>query len=142
MVVDEPLSESKRLEYQEANNWWRTLSGMRRRDIALFTGGQGAVLAIIGSDLLDLNPDGWALSAIALLISVVGFNNEQRLYLYLRWFRGRAKDIEIGHGMSLISDAHAAVLESKATLGSTLAFQAYYLVIGLCWVGLWFANLW
>ena len=139
-IDDVDLKESERLEYQQANDWWRTISQMRRRDIGLFTALQGAVLTIIGKKLLHLEADGFALSFIAFLIAILGFNNERRLYLYLYKFRGRAIAIEQKHNMSLLSEATSAVQKLRFTLGSTFAFRVYYGIIAIGWIVLWIAN--
>lgn len=113
---------------------------MRRRDIALFTGGQGAVLAIIGKELPNLGPDGWTLSAVAFLIALVGFNNERRLYRYLDGFRARAEELESDYGMALLKTARDSVRELKMTVSSTKAFQGYYLIIAIGWILVWIVN--
>ncbi len=135
------LTEAQRIEYGEANDWWRTLSQMRRRDIALFTGGQGAVLAIIGGELLNFGPEDWALSLVAFLIAIVGLNNERRLYAYLKAFRNRAERIEADHGMHLVSNAQRALSNLNRSVSSSSAFQLYYGIIAASWVLLWMANI-
>ncbi|MBA7680979.1 hypothetical protein ES703_89305 [subsurface metagenome] len=134
------LTSGEKLEYEQANNWWRTLSQMRRRDMMLFTAAQGAVLAIIGRELLTLSPGGYALSIIAFLFAVIGFFNERRLYRYLDEFRNRAKAIEYKYKMTLLTSAHEKVKKQRFSLPSTLAFSAYYAIIGVGWVVLWILN--
>ena len=135
------LKESEKLEYLQANEWWRTLSQMRRRDIALFTALQGAILTIVGKNLLTLEIDGFALSIIGFLIAIIGFNNEYRLYAYLFNFRKRAIEIEKNHNMSLLYYSHRIVREKRFMLGSSLTFRIYYTIIAIGWVLLWVTNI-
>jgi hypothetical protein len=88
------IKESEKLEYAQSNEWWRTLSSMRRRDLALFTAIEGAILTILSAQLLNLQTDGIILSIIGFIVSLLGLNNERRLYRYLFRFRERAIDIE------------------------------------------------
>ena len=131
------MQDSEKLEYTQANEWWRTLSQMRRRDIALFTGAQGAILALIGDQLPDkLQADGYGLTAIAFIVALIGINNERRLYGYLRGFRKRAQDIETKYRdneMSLIGSARKQVAGLSKTLGSSKAFLIYYGIIAVGW---------
>ena len=140
-IIETKLKDSESLEYQQANDWWRTLSQMRRRDIALFTALEGAVLTIIGKNLLKLTADGFALSFIAFFIAIIGFNNERRLYLYLYKFRERAIKIEQNNNMSLLSDTTEAARSLRFSLGSTFAFRSYYAIIAIGWIFLWIVNL-
>jgi hypothetical protein len=78
---------SAEVEYQQAHEWWRHLSTMRRQDLAMFAAIQGAALSIIGDQLLALNPTGAGLSIIAFLVAVMGLNNERQLHVHLLGFR-------------------------------------------------------
>lgn len=134
---------SEKLEYEQANEWWRMLSQTRRRDMMLFTGAQGAVLTIIGADLLALGPDQYALSAVAFVIALIGLNNEHRLYRYLAEFRERGMRIEKKHGMSLLTRATREVKQQRGrvrSVRSTLAFKGYYVLIAAGWLALWIIN--
>jgi len=133
-------TQSEKLEWEQANEWWRMLSQMRRRDMMLFTAAQGAVLTIIGVNLLALGPDGYALSALAFLIALIGLNNERRLYRYLSEFRARGIRIEEQYGMLLLTKATEKVKKPRGSVRSTIAFQAYYASIAVGWLALWIIN--
>ena len=136
------IPESEKLEYEQANEWWRTLSQLRRRDMGLFTAAQGAVVAIIKSNLLTMGVDSFVLSAIAFIIALIGLNNEIRLYTYLRTMRARAMKIEGRHRMGLLRSATAAVRDLRWTGRSSRVFAAYYTIIGAGWLLVWAINIW
>ncbi len=135
------LTSAEKTEYEQANEWWRTLSQLRRRDIALFTAAQGAVLTILKGELLALKPYGYALSAIAFFIAVIGVNNERRLYRYLHIMRARAMAIEKEHGMSLLTAPVLDIKKLRFSLGSSVAFSLYYGLLGVGWLLLWAMNI-
>lgn len=130
-------------EYREANTWWRTLSNMRRRDIAFFTAAEAAILTIIGKDLLALSSAYAILSCMGFVIALIGINNERRLYSYIQGFRKRAEEIEENDDGPMFS-IHYAREKVKGlqgtTIPSTIAFQIYYTLFALAWVAIWFLN--
>ena len=129
-------------EYGEANEWWRRLSRMRRRDLAFFTAIQGGAVSIIGSSLLALPAHGVALSIIAFLSAVVGLSNDRRLYAYIVGFRNRAMAIEsVYDDLSLISTAQRQVQNTRFVMGSAVAFGGFYFVIAIGWILVWILNL-
>jgi hypothetical protein len=134
-------NESYAVEYEQANEWWRCLSAMRRHDIFLFTGVQGGVLTIIGNNLLSMSPRDIVLSIIAFVVSLIGLNNERRLYSYLQGFRARAIEIERLVGMSLIQSGTQQVGKTRATVSNTIAFSAFYALMATGWIVIWAINL-
>jgi len=135
------LSEAERAEYQEANIWWRTLSDMRRRDIALITASQGAILAIIKEQVIGFKFDlfSYAFGGLAVAIALLGVLNERRLYSYLRFFRARGIQIEKAHGMRLMTDATEGTVAATPWKSSPL-FQAYYWLLACLWTVLLLIN--
>ena len=122
-------------EYGHALGWWRDISQMRRRDIALFSGGQGAAIIFVGRDIDLIGLDIWAVAVLAFLLALIGLNNEYRLASYMNAFRERAKDIERdSHGMLLVTTALADRDKLRFKFASQYVFQFYYLIIIVGWL--------
>ncbi|MBI5839114.1 MAG: hypothetical protein HZB19_03345 [Chloroflexi bacterium] len=127
-------------EYEEANEWWRTLSKMRRQDMTLFITLQGAVVTVIGPQLLHMDPKSIVLSIFAFSSTLLAFNNERRLYGYLYGFRQRALEIEKKRGMALIKSGLNEVGRKKILMRSSVSISWYYALIAICWIVLWILN--
>jgi hypothetical protein len=136
------INESVMLkEYEEANEWWRTLSRMRRQDMTLFITIQGAIVTVIGLQLLNMDPKSIVLSIFAFSSALLAFNNERRLYGYLYGFRQRALEIEKKTGMELIKMGMKEVARKRIIVRSSISFSFYYALIALCWVAIWLLNI-
>jgi hypothetical protein len=130
--------DTEKLEYKQANEWWRTLSTMRRRDIAFFTAIEVAIITIIRTQLLNLQVEGIILSIIGFFIALIGLNNEYRSYKYLCGFRERARQIEEKQEMTLISSTQNLVSNSQFhKMNTSSAFRLYYALIAVIWLVLW-----
>jgi hypothetical protein len=132
---------SPEVEYQQAHEWWRHLSTMRRQDLAMFAAIQGAALTIIGDRLLSLDPAGSALSIIAFLVALMGLNNERQLQAYLQGFRSRAIAIENLYGASLIKLGIEQAGRTCVLVPTHAAFGFYYAILAIGWIIIWIANI-
>ena len=128
------------VEYEQAHDWWRHLSNMRRQDLALFTTIQGAALTIIGDQLLSLKPPNLALSVIAFLSALIGLNNERRVYAYLVGFRERALELEKLHGASLMDRGIKEAQNTPLLVNTQVAFGFFYLLLLAGWILIWILN--
>jgi hypothetical protein len=127
-------------EYQAALEMFRHFSNIRRHDLAFITTAQGAVLAIIAKDILNMGLAFFLLSLIAAFLLVTGLNNERRLTAYMRGYMKRAKEIEHNSGMTLLSHGHAEVTRSRCLLSNAVTFPLYYAVFLLTWLLIWIVN--
>jgi hypothetical protein len=129
-------------EYEQANEWWRGISQMRRHDLAAFTALEGAVVTIVGDRLVHrMDIRDVLLVVIAFIIAAIGFNNETRLYAYLTAFRTRAAELEAAHGLKLLTQAHNSVEAKRYILSSSSTFAAYYALIAFGWVAVLIYNI-
>jgi hypothetical protein len=130
--------DTEKLEYKQANEWWRTLCNMRHRDIVFFTAIEVAIITVLRTQLLNLQVEGIILSIIGFFIALIGLNNECRLYKYLCGFRERARQIEDNQEMTLISKTQYLVGNSMfQKIKSSLVFRLYYAFIAAIWLVLW-----
>ena len=128
------------LEYEQANEWWRQISRMRRQDLALFTAIQGGIITVIGDKLSSMDAKSFILSLMGFCAAAIWFNNERRLYSYLYGFRHRAIEIEKKHGMALIKIGQDEVKATKFLLPSRIGFSIYYALVVIGWVVIWILN--
>lgn len=128
------------IEYEQAHEWWRHLSNLRRQDLALFTTIQGAALTIIGDQLLSLKPANLALSVVAFLSALIGLNNERRVYAYLVGFRERALELERLHGASLMGRGVREAQNTQLLVKTQVAFAFFYLLLLAGWILIWVLN--
>lgn len=129
-------------EYEQANEWWRQISQMRRHDLAAFTALEGAVVTIVGDKLVgQLDVRDVILVIIAFIIAAIGLNNEARLYAYLTAFRARATEVESDHNLLLLTQAQKSVDSKPYILSSSLTFAAYYALIAVGWLGVLIFNI-
>lgn len=138
---EDNITTAETLEYQSALELYRQYTEVRRRDMAFITTAQGAVLTIIGKDLLSMNLSSFLLSVIAVFLLLVGFNSERRLTSYMGAYMKRAKDIEGCRNMSLLSDAYAQVSKRRGLFSNTKTFPVYYALFALTWAVIWIVNL-
>ncbi len=119
---------------------FRHFSDNRRRDMAFITTAQGAVLAIIGKNLLSMSLAYFLLSVIAAFLLLTGLNNERRMTAYMRGYMKRAKKIQDSLGMTFLSDGYTEVTQTKALVSNMVMFPFYYALFFAAWIAIWLAN--
>lgn len=118
----------------------RSYSSLGRTDVAFVTTVQGAALAIIGDELLALQPSGFLLSAVAAIVALIGFNAERRLYSYMSAYMTRAREIEAANGLSLLTAARNETQRVTWLTSNTNVFRAFYCLSFIGWVLVWILN--
>jgi hypothetical protein len=140
-MTDETRYEVLKMEYHEANEWWRSISRMHRTDMAFFTTAQGAVLGLIGDKLFNMSFGHIVLSLMAFLLVFIGIHNEVRLYGYLLGFRRRGEAIERELNISLMTSAVDNAKKAKWTMQRRTMFVSYYVLLAFGWIVIWIRNL-
>lgn len=135
------IGTTEEVEYRTAIELYCQFTDIRRQDIAFITTAQGAVLTIIGTELLKMSISDLLLSVIAVVLLVIGLNSERRLTAYMKGYMERARDIEDKAEMSLLRQAHDEVLKRKGLISNALAFPCYYGAFVLVWVVVWVFNI-
>jgi 1,4-dihydroxy-2-naphthoate octaprenyltransferase len=133
--------ELARLEYEQALNQYQNCTVLRRQDMAFVTTAQGAVLAVLGPKLLELDFTGFLLSFIACFLLVLGLNSERRLSRYMDAYSKRAIDIEDKLGLSLIKDGSAEAHNKRLLYSNSTMFPIYYSLLILGWAVIWIRNI-
>jgi hypothetical protein len=134
-------SGSEDQEYEQANEWWRKISEMRRHDLAAFTAIQGAALTVIGDHLLDMKAHQLLVSLVAFVVLLVGYNNERRLSAFLEKIVERSCAIEQQRRMTLLSNARDYMNTRPGIVKTTRTFGAFYVAAGSSWVVIWLMNI-
>ena len=140
-MQEEDMTQSESLEYASALDLYRHYTNLRRYDMAFVTTAQGAVLTIIGKDLMTMNLPCVLLSLIAFFLLLLGLNSERRLTAYMSAYIRRAKEIESKRKMVLLSSAYSDVSQRRFLVSNTLTFPLYYGIFALSWLLIWTANI-
>lgn len=127
-------------EYQAGLELSRHWSALRRQDMLLVTTVQGAIFTIIGGELLKLKSASIALSIVAFLVALIGFNSERRLSAYIRANVDYLKTIEKSNGLGLLTTANDATLKIRGMVSNKTAFLTYYAFMAAGWVVVWLVN--
>jgi hypothetical protein len=133
------LSDNAKTEYQAGLEHFRSMSSLRRQDMAFTTTVQAAIFTIIGSRLLQLGISDFILSVIACFVLLLGLNSERRLASYMDGYMRRVAEIETDHGMSMFSRAGH---KKRFLVSNAKMFPIYYGVFVAAWLVLWIWNLW
>jgi hypothetical protein len=135
-----PPDEWLRLEYEYVNQRWINGTSQRRGGMAFFTGVQGAVLGLIGNDLLLLQAKGFALALFAMLVTIIAWNNERRIGAYMTGYLKRMLEIEryIGIRTTIYGRDEA---KRQRTISNRRLFAFYFLAMILAWGALILYNL-
>lgn len=135
-----PNWETAKLEYEQALSQYQNCTVLRRQDMAFVTTVQGAVLAILGPQLSNLDTSGIVLSLIAFFLLLVGINSERRLSNYMEAYFKRAREIEQQFGLALVSLGFEKVRKSRSIFSNSRVFPLYYSFLMIAWMIIWVRN--
>ena len=129
--------EKERIEYEQAFEMFRYLSGLRRQSLAFVTVVQGAIITIIRDQLHDLDTFGIFMSILAFIVVIIGQNNERRIARYMKGFMERVRTIEKVNNMFLLGLGYRKAHSGFGILRNTLTFPIYYLLLASGWIVIW-----
>ncbi len=129
-------ADAAKIEYDQAMQFFRDHSNLRRQGLAFVTTVQGAILAVVGSNLSTMELPHVTLAVIGFFVAILGINNERRLISFSIGYLRTARQIEKRSGMSLLSDGYSAVKERRFIISNTRAFLLYYYLISIFWITL------
>lgn len=135
-----PDDEWLRAEYQAFNDRWQNGVVQRRGGLAFFTGVQGAILTVVGNQLGNLDTQGYSLALFGIIVCLVAWNNERRIWAYMEGYRERAISIEKKSGLSLITNGKLRS-EARFTFSNRKVFQMYYFVMLSGWLAILLSNI-
>jgi hypothetical protein len=135
------LTSSARLEYETTVAQYQNCTTLRRQDMVFVTAIQGAVVSIVGNELLSLDLGRFVLSGIAFVVVLLGLNSERRLSAYMTGYSARALEIERAFGLRALRAGVTEVKKTRWLASNSAAFPAFYLANGLGWITIWIANL-
>jgi len=133
-------SDAAKIEYEQALNFFHNHSQLRRQGIAFVTTVEGAMLTIIGNNLVSMEAPHIALSVIGFFVALLGINNERRLIAFTIGYLKRARKIESVSGMSLLYDGYENMKKKPLLVSNTSAFVIYYVLIVVFWISVWLYN--
>jgi hypothetical protein len=108
--------------------------------MAFVTTVQGAVLAILGPRLPNLDTSGIVLSLIAFFLLLLGINSERRLSNYMEAYFKRAREIEQQFGLALVSLGFEEVRKRRSIFSNSRVFPLYYSFLMIAWIIIWVRN--
>jgi hypothetical protein len=129
--------EMVKVEYEQALSQYQSCTVLRRQDMAFVTTAQGAVLAIIGPRLPNLDLSGIVLSLIAFFLLLLGINSERRLSNYMAAYFKRAREIEQQFGLTLVSLGFEEVQKRRSIFSNSIVFPLYYTSLMIAWIIIW-----
>jgi hypothetical protein len=132
--------EIYKIEYQNAFNQSRHYAQMRRIDMAFVITIQGAILAIIGKDLHNLDLTSFLLTIVSFFAAITGLNSERRLSSKIKGCLNRAKELETEFNMALLTNAWKQRKKTKFLISNMIMFPLLYIVVIFIWIIIWLLN--
>lgn len=133
--IKKDISESDKLEYQEAARLWQDDSRLRRQGLTFSVTLQGVIVAILSKSNLDNSIFFIALATLAIFVAFLSFNNDRRLSLYMKAYETRLIELETKNKLRLYHQIMDVAKTRTRLLTNEIVFGTFFILLTVGWAG-------
>jgi len=127
------ISENDKLEYQEAMKLYNFDAGLRRQGLAFVTTAQAVLVIAVFKYTIDNSMLVIVLGAFAIIIALLGLNNDYRISRCMGAYETRMLEIENKNQLSLMKLSVDVQKTRSPLLSNESVFRFYFSLLAICW---------